>query len=65
KYIDVLEKNGLVFSGNAGKKRIMQILELPSHPFFFGTQFHPEFTSRPLKPNPCYLGFVKACLGRK
>ncbi len=39
----------------------MQILELPGHKFFFGTQFHPEFTSRPTKPNPAYLGFVKAC----
>ncbi len=60
-YIDQLEEKGLVFSGNAGKKRIMQILELPGHKFFFGTQFHPEFTSRPTKPNPAYLGFVKAC----
>lgn len=66
KYIDELQSKGLVFSGRAPKKRIMQIMELPKdrHPFFLGTQFHPEFTSRPLKPNPCFLGFVKAGMER-
>jgi len=64
KYIEDFEKAGMVFSGRAPKKRIMQILELPGKRFFFGTQFHPEFTSRPLKANPCYLGFVKACIGK-
>ncbi len=62
-YIDALTAKGMVFSGRAPQKRIMQIMELPGHKFFLGTQFHPEFTSRPLKPNPCFLGFVKACLG--
>ena len=62
KYIDQFAAKGLVFSGRAPQKRIMQIMELPGHKFFLGTQFHPEFTSRPLKPNPCFLGFVKACL---
>ncbi|MFH1590298.1 MAG: CTP synthase (glutamine hydrolyzing) [archaeon] len=61
-YLETFEKHGLVFAGRAPKVPIMQILELPGHPFFVGTQFHPEFTSRPLRPNPCYLGFVKACL---
>ncbi|MBN1157252.1 CTP synthase [Candidatus Woesearchaeota archaeon] len=61
-YIEPLEKNGLVFSGKHPEYRIMQILELPTHPFFVGVQFHPEFTSRPLRPNPLYMGFVKACL---
>jgi len=41
-------------------KKIMQILELKTHPFFVGAQFHPEFTSKPLKPNPIYLGFTTA-----
>ncbi|MBI4044744.1 MAG: CTP synthase (glutamine hydrolyzing) [Candidatus Diapherotrites archaeon] len=62
KYIETLEKHGMVFSGKAPQKRVMQILELSNHKFFLGTQFHPEYTSRPLKPNPCYLGFVKACM---
>ncbi|MEM4257446.1 MAG: CTP synthase [Candidatus Diapherotrites archaeon] len=62
KFIDLLEKNGMVFSGMAPTKKIMQILELPNHSFYVGTQFHAEFTSRPLKPNPIYLGFVEASI---
>ena len=66
KYIDMLEKAGLVFSGMAPEKRIMQILELPAgkHPFFIGVQYHPEFTSKPLNPNPIFMGFLKACAGK-
>lgn len=60
KYIDVLEKNGLIFSGFAPKKRIMQILELPKHPFYVSVQFHPELTSKPLEPDPLFKGFIKA-----
>ena len=65
RFIDILEKNGLVFSGMAPEKKIMQILELPGHPYFIGTQYHAEFTSRPLKPNPLYLGLVKAAIKKK
>jgi CTP synthase len=67
KYIDRIIEGGMVFSGRAPKKRIMQIMELPkeTHPFFMGTQFHPEFTSKPTKPNPLYLGLVNACIERK
>jgi CTP synthase len=61
--INLLEEKGIVFSGKAPKYPIMQILELPKHKFFVGVQFHPEFTSRPLRPNPLYLGFVKAAMG--
>ncbi len=61
-YISILEKHGLVFSGKAPNHPIMQILELPKQKFFMGSQFHPEFTSRPLSPNPMYMGFIKACL---
>ena len=61
-YIETFEKNGIVFSGKAPDFPIMQILELPKHPFFLGTQFHPEFTSRPLNPNPLYVGFVDAAI---
>jgi len=66
-YIKKLEEKGLIFSGKAPGREIMQILELPRdvHPFFVGTQFHPEFTSRPLQPNPLYLGFVKAVLEKE
>ena len=62
-YIEILEKNGFVFSGNSKKEEgIMQIGELPKLSFFIGSQFHPEFTSRPLNPNPLFNGFIKACL---
>ena len=63
-YISRFEDKGLIFSGKAPGREIMQILELPRdvHPFFIGTQAHPEFRSRPLKPSPFYMGFVKAIL---
>ncbi|OYT57894.1 MAG: CTP synthetase [Candidatus Aenigmarchaeota archaeon ex4484_14] len=62
-YHETLKKNGLVFSGwSAKEKNIVQIIELKNHPFFIATQFHPEFTSRPLKPNPIYREFIKACI---
>ena len=62
RYIPKLEEKGLVFSGRAPKYPIMQILELPDKNFFVGVQFHPEFTSRPLEPNPLFKGFIEACL---
>jgi len=62
KYIELLERKGLVFSGFAPQKKIMQILELPTNRFHVGTQFHPEFTSKPLEPHPLYKGFIQACL---
>ncbi len=58
-YIEQLTKSGLIFSGKAPGENIMQILELPKHPFFLGTQAHPEFTSRPLRPDPFFLAFTK------
>ncbi len=64
-YVKTLEKQGFVFSGESKKDEgIMQIGELPleKHKFFIGSQFHPEFTSRPLKPNPLFNGFIKACM---
>ena len=62
RYIETLEKAGLVFSGKAPNQPIMQILEIPSHPFFIGTQAHPCLTSRPLKPQPMFVGFVAAAM---
>ncbi len=58
-YIPSLENGGIVFSGFDSEKKIMQILELPGHPFFMATQFHPEFTSRPDDPDPLFLEFVR------
>ncbi|MEM2093155.1 MAG: CTP synthase [Candidatus Bathyarchaeia archaeon] len=64
-YVEKLEKEGMVFSGKSPDGRRMEILELPSHFFFFASQFHGEFKSRPGKPDPEYYGFVKACLDKK
>jgi len=64
-YDKKLVEKGLVFSGMSPDKRRMEILELPSHKFFFATQFHGEFKSRPGKPSPPYYGFVKSALDRK
>jgi CTP synthase len=61
-YIKKIEDAGLVFSGTSPDSRLMEIAELPAseHPFFLGTQFHPEFLSRPLTPHPLFLAFIKA-----
>jgi CTP synthase len=64
-YSETLRKNGLVFSGKSTDARRMEILELPDRYFFFASQFHGEFKSRPGRPDPEYYGFVKACLDRK
>jgi len=65
RYIEQLEEVGLVFSGKAPNQPIMQILELPSHPYFFGTQAHPCLTSRPLKPQPMFVGLVAAAMQKR
>ena len=65
RYIETLEKAGLVFSGKAPDQPIMQILELPSHPFFIATQAHPCLTSRPLRPGPMFVGLVAAAARKR
>ncbi len=67
RYVDLLEKNGLCFSGMHTREdgtKLMEFMELSrdTHPFFVATQAHPEFKSRLGKPNPLFLGFVKACV---
>jgi len=64
-YFDILGKHGLVFSAKSPDGRRMEILELPDKFFFFASQFHGEFKSRPVNPDPEYHGFIKACLDRK
>jgi CTP synthase len=61
-YIEKFEKAGLVFSGKAPNQPIMQILELPEHPYFIATQAHPCLTSRPLHPQPMFAGLVAAAM---
>jgi CTP synthase len=65
-YIARLEAAGLVFSGTSPDGTLMEIAELPKdvHPFMLGTQFHPEFTARPLSPQPLFSAFIKAALVR-
>lgn len=60
KYIDEIEAKGLKFVGR--NRMRMEALELANHPYFVATQFHPEFRSRPVRPSPPFVGFVKACL---
>jgi CTP synthase len=64
-HLDTLQKNGVVYSGKSADGRRMEILELPSHYFFFASQYHGEFKSRPGRPDPEYYGFIRACLDRK
>jgi len=54
-----LTQKGLVISGVNPERDLVEIIELKDHPFFMGTQFHPEFKSRPLKPHPLFKEFVK------
>jgi CTP synthase len=59
-----LEQAGLVCSGTSPDERLVEIVELPEHPFFVASQFHPEFKSRPLRPQPLFRDFVAAALDR-
>lgn len=63
-YVEQLEKAGLVFSGKYEEGNLMEIAELPEsqHPFYLGTQFHPEFKGRPLSPHPLFSAFIKASI---
>jgi len=59
---EILEKNGMVFTGINPEKNLVEIIELKNHPFFVGTQFHPEYKSRPLQSHPLFREFIKTCL---
>lgn len=61
-YRKLMEEHGLIVSGYNPTTNLVEIVELKNHPFFIGCQFHPEFLSRPTKPHPLFLGFIKACL---
>ena len=64
-YRDALTKAGLVIGGTSPDKRLVETVELADHPFFIGVQYHPEFKSRPNRPHPLFLGFVRAALGER
>ena len=61
-YVERLTEKGMIFSGTSPNGKLMEIMELPkdTHPFFVGTQFHPEFHARPLGPHPLFTAFIKA-----
>jgi CTP synthase len=61
-FIEAIEAKGMKFTGK--NKNRMEIAEIPDHKFFFSTQFHPEFKSRPNRPSPPFLGFVQAMLDK-
>ncbi len=65
RYRSEFEEAGLVFSGLSPDDRLVEIIELPSHPFFIASQFHPEFKSRPDDPHPLFDGFIGAALERR
>ena len=64
KYKDIFEKKGMIIAGtyNEEKNHLAEVLEIPTHPWFIGVQFHPEFKSKPTAPHPLFVSFVKACI---
>ncbi|MGF1508861.1 MAG: CTP synthase [Myxococcota bacterium] len=64
-YRETLERHGLRFSGMSPDHQLVEILELPDHPWFLGCQFHPEFKSKPYRPHALFTGFIQAALKHK
>jgi CTP synthase len=64
-YRERLERAGLVVSGTSPDDRLVEIVELPDHPWFLGCQFHPEFKSTPFEPHPLFRSFIGAALQHK
>jgi CTP synthase len=65
KYSDLIESNGMRFTGSSDAGKRIEILEIPSHKFFLGIQYHGEFHSRPGFPEPAFENFIKATLETK
>jgi CTP synthase len=57
---NILRENGMVISGKNPDRNLVEMIELQDHPWFIGCQFHPEFKSKPLKPHPLFVSFIKA-----
>jgi CTP synthase len=64
-YIEILEKNGLKFVGKSLDGGLVEVVELPNHPWFVAVQFHPEFTSTPRDGHPLFKGFIAAAHAHK
>jgi len=63
-YLERLQEKGMLVAGVNPQHNLVEIMELPSHKFFVGTQFHPELKSRPLEPHPLFKGFIGACIAQ-
>ena len=63
-YRQQLQKAGMVFSGISPDGKLVEIAEIGDHPYMLGSQFHPEFLSRPMRPHPLFVGLVKAAKER-
>lgn len=59
-YKDILAEHGMIFSGMSPDQKLVEMVELPDHPWFLGCQFHPEFKSNPMLPHPLFQGFIQA-----
>ena len=64
-YINKFEGSDLIFTGISKKDNLMEIAEIKNHPWYLGCQFHPEFTSSPIKGHPLFNGFIKASITNK
>ncbi|MGM0607313.1 MAG: CTP synthase [Candidatus Muiribacteriota bacterium] len=64
-YRDEMLEKGFVISGTSPDARLVEMIEIPDHPFFIAVQFHPEFLSRPDRPHPLFNGFIYSCLNKK
>ena len=65
KYLDAIEQAGMKATGRNADTGLVDIVEIPSHPWFFGVQFHPEYRSKVEAPHPLFVGFVKAAMDYK
>lgn len=65
KYREDFIKNGLTIAGTSPDNKIVEAIEITKHPFFIGTQFHPEYISRPLDPHPLFVEFIRVCLNER
>lgn len=62
KYKQRFEEKGMILSGISPDENLIEIVEIPEHPWFIGVQFHPEFTGKPTKPHPLFAGFIRAAV---
>ncbi len=64
-YRDLFEQKGMTIAATSPDGKIVEAIEITDHPFYIGTQFHPEYISRPLDPHPLFVEFIKVCLNLK